>query len=150
MMQFNELVPILHAAVGPVILISGAGLLLLSITNRFGRILDRSRDLAATVRQSPPNERAGLLEQLGFLSRRARLVRLSILFAVFSVLLASTLVITLFLAALLKMDSVLASVALFMGCMGSLIISLILFLQDINLSLAALKLELRSVSDAPL
>lgn len=39
--SLTELVPILQLAVGPVILISGVGLLLLTLTNRFGRMLDR-------------------------------------------------------------------------------------------------------------
>ncbi|MGE4183167.1 MAG: DUF2721 domain-containing protein, partial [Limisphaerales bacterium] len=33
-MRINDLLPILQAAVGPVILISGVGLLILSMTNR--------------------------------------------------------------------------------------------------------------------
>ena len=45
-MRLIDLVPILQMAVGPVILISGVGLLLLSMTNRLGRVIDRSRLLA--------------------------------------------------------------------------------------------------------
>ena len=41
----QELVPILQTAIGPMILISGLGLLLLTMTNRLGRIIDRSRAL---------------------------------------------------------------------------------------------------------
>ncbi len=33
-----DVLPLLQLAVGPVILISGVGLLLLSITNRYGRV----------------------------------------------------------------------------------------------------------------
>ena len=45
----TELIPILQSAVGPVILISGVGLLLLSMTNRFGRVVDRARILAGSI-----------------------------------------------------------------------------------------------------
>ena len=38
----EHLIPIIQTAVGPVILISGLGLLLLTMTNRLGRIIDRS------------------------------------------------------------------------------------------------------------
>ena len=41
-MRFAELIPVLQMAVGPVILISGIGLILLSMTNRFGRVIDRA------------------------------------------------------------------------------------------------------------
>ena len=38
----DQLIPILQLAIGPVILISGVGLLLLTLTNRFGRLVDRA------------------------------------------------------------------------------------------------------------
>ncbi len=47
----HELIPVLQVAVGPVILISGVGLILLSLTNRFGRAVDRSRQLAQEMRR---------------------------------------------------------------------------------------------------
>jgi len=37
----TELIPVLQVAIGPVVLISGIGLLILSMTNRFGRVIDR-------------------------------------------------------------------------------------------------------------
>ena len=141
-MQFNELMSILQAAVSPVILISGVGLLLLSMTNRFGRVLDRSRQLGDAQRNALPQERKRLGLQLEILIRRARLLRSAIGFATLSVLVAAILVITLFLTAFLHVEVVLLSAILFIACLVSLIISLLAFLQDINLSLAALKLEL--------
>ncbi len=141
-MQINELISILQAAVGPVILISGAGLLLLSMTNRFARVLDRSRQAADALRGATPEEQKRWTAQLAILVRRARLLRATISFAVLSVLLAAILVIALFLTAFLHVKVVLLCAILFVTCLLSLIISLLLFLQDINLSLAALKLEL--------
>ena len=43
--SLSELVPILQIAIGPAILISGVGLLLLSMTNRLGRVIDRALQL---------------------------------------------------------------------------------------------------------
>jgi hypothetical protein len=146
-MQFNELMSILQAAVSPVILISGVGLLLLSMTNRFGRVLDRSRQLDDARRNAPQQERKRLESQLVILIRRARLLRSAISFATLSVLVAAILVITLFLTAFLHVEVVLLSAILFIACLVSLIISLLAFLQDINLSLAALKLELGPKDD---
>jgi hypothetical protein len=128
-------------AVGPVILISGVGLLLLSMTNRLGRVIDRSRLLAESFRKAGPEDQPRLAAQLKILSRRAHLVRLAIILATLSMLLAAVLVIALFLAALLGIELGVVVVILFAGCMGSLIASLIVFILDINLSLAALKLE---------
>ncbi len=141
-MQISELNSILQAAVGPVILISGAGLLILSMTNRFARVLDRSRQAVAALRSAPPQEQKRFAAQLEILVRRARLLRATISFAVLSVLIAAILVIALFLTAFLHVKVVLLCAVLFGACLVSLIISLLLFLQDLNLSLAALKLEL--------
>jgi hypothetical protein len=128
-------------AVGPVILISGVGLLLLSMTNRLGRVIDRSRLLAESRRKAAPDGQPRLSAQLTILARRARLVRLAIILATMSMLLAAVLVIVLFLAALFHLELVAIVVLVFAGCLGSLIASLIVFILDIDLSLAALKLE---------
>ena len=52
-----SVVQILTASIAPVIVISGVGLLLLSITNRCGRVIDRARlpvrDLAESDRKAP-------------------------------------------------------------------------------------------------
>jgi Cu/Ag efflux pump CusA len=139
----NELVPVLQVAISPVILISGVGLLLLSLSNRFGRAVDRSRQLAREMRQLPPADRQRLSEQVRILYRRAALIQLAITMAAISVLLAAVLIISLFLIALMGWKSgVLPLSALFIGCMLSLIVSLLAFLREIHWSLTALKLEL--------
>ncbi len=141
-MNLTDLIPILQMAIGPVILISGIGLLLLSMTNRLGRVIDRSRTLSEARHKGTREEQAHLRSQLDVLSHRAGLVRLAISLATLSLLLAAVLVIALFLAALLKLEIAISVAVLFVVCMGLLIGSLVLFLRDINLALAALKLEI--------
>ena len=51
-----ELIPVLQTAIGPVILISGIGLLLLTMTNRLGRAIDRARIIDAQLPQIPEQE----------------------------------------------------------------------------------------------
>ena len=51
-MHLDDIVPFLQLSIGPVIVISGVGLLLLSMTNRYGRVIDRTRFVADAVRQS--------------------------------------------------------------------------------------------------
>src|SRR5690242_1953083 len=96
----HDLIPVLQIAIGPVILISGVGLLLLTLTNRFGRAVDRSRALDREVRGAVQEDRGRLSSQVEILYRRARLIRLSIILAAISVLLAAVLIIVLFVAAL--------------------------------------------------
>ena len=112
----NEIVPVLQVAIGPVILISGVGLLLLTMTSRLGRTIDRARLLKAELSKRTDEERAQALAQVAILYRRARVVRLSIILATLSALLAS---------------------------------ALIAFICDINLSLRALKLELKGIQPGP-
>jgi hypothetical protein len=139
-MRFAELVPLLQVAVGPVILISGIGLLLLSMTNRFGRVIDRTRQLAEAARH-PGSGDARYHAQIQMLRRRAGLLRLAIILAVASVLAAAALVITIFVTALLQSDAALHVVVLFLTCMALLIFSLIVFIMDLNLSLEAMNLD---------
>ena len=138
----SELIPVLQVAIGPVILISGVSLLLLTLTNRYGRTIDRSRQLVHELRECPEADRQRVDGQVEILYRRARLIRLSILLAGVSVLLASLLIIVLFLTALWKLEVGLLISLLFIACMVLLSGSLVTFIRDINLSLGALKLEL--------
>jgi hypothetical protein len=112
------------------------------MTNRLGRIIDRARELAIELRSGDAGERDRVLSQVDILTTRARLVRQAIWLAIISLLSAAVLVITLFVAAVFALEVGVLVVALFVGCMGALIGALIAFLRDINLSLAALKLEL--------
>jgi hypothetical protein len=145
-MSLSELVPTIQLAMGPVILVSGVGLLLLSMTNRFGRVIDRSRKLSEAVRQFSPEEKDRIVAQLQILSRRARLIRLAISLATVSVLLAALFIITLFLSAFFQWETAGIIALLFIACLGSLIASLIVFLRDINLSLEALELEISAAT----
>jgi len=143
--SLQSIIPILQTAIGPVILISGVGLLLLSMTNRLGRVIDRSRILVAELRKAGREDRLRLQPQLDILTRRAALIQRAILFASVSVLLAALLVILLFALALLRWDDAWGVSLLFTACMVCLILSLAAFIKDINLSLLALKRELGEV-----
>ncbi len=140
----TQLVPVLQTAIGPVILISGVGLLLLTMTNRLGRAIDRARILVGTLPNTTETRRDKIAAQLHILWRRARLIRLAIALASVSALAAAILIIVLFLTALWQIETSWIIVILFIVCMLCLIGSLALFIHDINQSLAALKLELEA------
>jgi hypothetical protein len=140
----TQLVPVLQTAIGPVILISGIGLLLLTMTNRFGRAIDRARILVGALPNTTESRRVKIAAQLQILWRRARLIRLAIALASVSALAAAILIIVLFLTALWQIETSWIIVILFIVCMLCLIGSLALFIHDINQSLAALKLELEA------
>jgi hypothetical protein len=141
-LTLQELIPVIQTAVGPVILISGVGLLLLSMTNRFGRVVDRSRLLARELPVAVAADREHLSVQLAVLYRRTKIIRLAIILATASVLLAGLLIISLFFAALLHVEAALLVTLCFILCMASLIASLVVFLVDLHVSLTALRVEL--------
>jgi hypothetical protein len=142
---FHEIIPVLQVATGPVILISGIGLLLLTMTNRLGRAIDRARQLCRELPEPAGEKREQSLTQITIIYRRAQVIRLSIALASFSVLLVSALIIILFLGALTDWQAGGLIILVFIASMVSLFASLVAFLYDINLALQALRLELQTV-----
>ncbi len=144
-MHLAELVRFLDVAVGPAILVSGVGLLLLSMTNRFGRIIDRARMLIPKIANEGGERAAQITAQIRILAQRARVLRSAITLAVLSLLLAVLLVMGLFAAAASGYQGGAAAVSLatcFVVSLISLIGAISLFLFELNLSLQALWLEL--------
>src|SRR6185369_6663640 len=88
--------PIIQTAVTPVILLSGVGALMITLTNRMGRIVDRTRSLAGQAQETADDARAHIDEQLSIMWRRAKLLRLAVTFAGLSMLLSCVLVMVIF------------------------------------------------------
>jgi hypothetical protein len=142
-MSIIELIPILQVAIGPAVLISGVGLLILSLTNRLGRVVDRGRALIREYREIPQPEKANVEKQLDILARRAFLLQWSIALAVLCVLFAAVLIITLFFTAAMNFGNAWLIGALFICSMIALIVSLIIFILDTNHSLNAFNLDIK-------
>lgn len=143
----DTLLPVIQASVTPVILISGLGLLLLTMTNRMGRIIDRTRVYASMLREAEAAERRRLEIQLELTWRRAKIVRLSLTFAISSMLASAALVIAIFLGATLRVNLGGLMLVLFMTAIVLLVAALTFFLRDIFLSLAALHLEVQQARE---
>jgi multidrug efflux pump subunit AcrB len=141
-MKLEDLIPVLQTAIGPMILISGVGMLLLNMTNRLGRTIDRSRQLMEMLRHCDEDDRRRYKLQLDILWRRAHLLQHAISLIAVSAFLAALLVIMLFVCALLKIEAAIILSTLFILCLSALIAALVFFLRDINLTLHALAHEL--------
>jgi hypothetical protein len=138
----ENLTTVLQSSISPVALISGVGLLILSMSNRLGRVMDRLRDLLEKRRvANAPDARADA--QITVLHRRADVLRGAITAAATCVLLASTLVLVLFTMAVFGGRLEMLVIGLFASSILSLIISLVLFIFDLNHSLRAIEEELR-------
>jgi len=132
----------LQLSISPVILISGVGLIILSLTNRLGRTVDRTRQLSVEYRNASGEDQVRILSELKILTIRAKVLRSSNFLAVLSVLLVSLIIISLFWSFLYSFNISYLLVTLFISSVISLILALALFIYDIELSLKALWIEL--------
>src|SRR6516164_3377267 len=104
-MHTFSVVQILTASIAPVIVISGVGLLLLSISNRYGRAIDRVRLLAREMGESDPESarRRQLSEQLRLVNDRAHLLKRSMLYSSLCIFFISLTILSLFAEHLLNL-----------------------------------------------
>lgn len=146
----DALLPMIQLAITPVILITGLGSLLLTMTNRLGRIVDRTRILAGQARGAASGEeRAHIESQLRILFRRAKFVRMAVSLAAMSMFVSGLLVVAIFLSALLHVEVGPLLLVFFVAAIALLLGALVYFLRDINQALNALGLEVRrALSDA--
>ncbi len=142
--SFRELVPSLQTSIGPMILISGLGLLFLTMTNRLGRVIDRSRSLLDNLESYPESYILRINQEVAILWKRARYIRTSILLACMTCIGASWLIIMLFLSALVNLDLPLLLSGIFIFSMLCLSFSLLFFFIDVNMTLSAFKIEMES------
>lgn len=141
---FDELTRVLQTSISPVALISGIGLLLLAMANRYARTTDGARNLAKQYHTATEQEKESLRIQIVILFRRSRILRLSIIFAAFSIFCVCLLIITLFTSYFLQVPLQDPIIVLFALSFFSLVTSMALFIRDLTMSLNALKQELRS------
>ncbi len=139
-MELDSLIRVLQASISPVAMISGVGLLLLSLTNRFGRVTDRLRELAGERQPGVPAPRIDC--QIEIFYRRARIIRSAVSASVGCMLFASCMVLLLFAMAVMKFHVQSFVLLAFTGSLICLITSLLLFLADMRLSLRAVQEEL--------
>lgn len=148
----NSLLPVIQLAITPVILVSGMGALMLTLTNRMGRIVDRTRILAGQVRQAKGEERRHLESQLEIMWQRAQLIRRAVTFNGLSMLVSCLLIVAIFAGSVLQRDLGALLLGLFAGSILLVIAALVAFLRDIFVSLHALRLEVgraRETGESP-
>lgn len=131
----------LQSCITPVALISGVGLLLLSITNRLGRTIDRVRFLVDVVEKNSTVHVDQKKQEIKILFHRCCLLRNSVALIVFSIISSSAMIPVLFLMSLFNFDLKLIGYFLFSVSIMAIIVSVIYLLRDVLASLKALKIE---------
>ena len=145
-----EIAHVLQAAISPIAVISGVGLLLLSMTNRYGRIIDRIRVLLSTIAAQQDGvdkhlnyheakEKLPELIQLHILYKRARILRTCIVLATVSIFMVALTIAFLYCELLFNINFWAAIYTSFLLSILAIIISLGFFIWDISVSLTAIK-----------
>jgi hypothetical protein len=142
MTQISGLIPFLQACVTPVALISGVGILVLTLTNRLGRIIDRVRTLRSELdHENVKRENVKKIE-IGILYKRAKRIRTSIALITLSIICSSLIIPVLAISILGNFDVQIFGYVFFSISILSFISSAIFFFSDVMLSLKAIKLEI--------
>jgi hypothetical protein len=144
-MNNEELITALQSVISPVVLISGVGMLVLSMTNRFSHAQDRLRHLADEWRKVDVSSKDRVAGQIRIFRRRLNILMVAIAFGLVCVLLTALLIITLFANYLFGTTFRGLIVVLFAVSQVALVVSLVLFIRDMSLALNALDEDLRDV-----
>lgn len=135
-------VAIAHAiqlAVAPVFLLSGIGAILAVTTNRLSRVIDRARALESRL-ATDPVDATQLRDEIGILSRRAKLVSRAIALCTVTALLICATIAVLFSSAFLNLDASRAIALLFIAAMIAFFIGLLYFLREIFVAIRSLRI----------
>jgi hypothetical protein len=146
----EHILEVIQAAIAPVVLISGVGLLLLTLSGRLGRIVDRTRIVAGERNDAGDDgERSHLEQQLEILGHRARLVRLALALSASSVAVSGLLITLLFLGLLLEWNVTVACAVLFVTALLCLVTAMFVFVRELFHSLTALELSVNKSTWRP-
>jgi predicted lysophospholipase L1 biosynthesis ABC-type transport system permease subunit len=126
----------------PVVLISAAGLILLSITNRLGRVVDRSRHLAHEIESTHTPSKEDTRAQLHVLLKRSHVLRLSVAFTTISVVFSSLMIFMLIFSFVTHELFQIIILVFFATSIVCLILSSLFFLIDTSMALKALRLDI--------
>jgi Protein of unknown function (DUF2721) len=141
-LEFSD-VSVAHAiqlAVAPVFLLSGIGAILVVLTNRLGRIIDRARVVEERLETVSPEVHAGLPDDLKVLSLRAKLISRAITLRTVTALLVCMVIAFLFLSGFLSFDASLPVALLFVAAMSAFFLGLLWFLREIYLATANVRI----------
>ena len=143
MEPIDSLIKFLQSSISPIVLISGVGLLLLSLSNRLGRTTDKSRMIVKELRSTDIKFKERKIVQLKILYKRSKILRLSIVAISFSILTSSLIIPILLIMNLVDINLKVIGILLFLLSVLGIIFSAILLFLDVTLSLKALDLEVK-------
>ena len=135
--NINDITHVIQLAIAPVFLLTAVSAIIGVLVNRLARIVDRIRVLEDLLRHATPEEYQKEQAELALLARRLKIIYLAVTCAVFCALFVGLLIIVAFIDALLEINLAKVVGVLFVFAMLSFIASLIVFLREIFLAVAA-------------
>lgn len=132
---------VLSAALTPITLISGVGLLLVSMTNRYNHSTDRLRQLLRESNAIAPRRDDDLEHAIDLIFLRVKLLRKAILLVVLSGMFSSLLVLMSVLEIALGANFVLIKSLLLLIAVVLVVISTLIFAEEVSTSMKALGLS---------
>ncbi|MEY4758960.1 MAG: hypothetical protein RLZZ268_458 [Cyanobacteriota bacterium] len=138
-MPSHALAQAIQLSLAPVFLLASMGGLLMVLTNRLTRLIDRARVLQDQVRDSSQEMgRAGRMELQGQ-KQRMGLILKAIAFCTVTMLLVALVVAIVFISVVAQIDLALMVVPLFVLAMVCLMVAVLLFLREVQLATAQLR-----------
>ncbi len=128
---------LVQLAIAPVFLLTAVGTIIGVLSNRLGRVVDRSRALEDRLRQLSPEGQKVVREELNVLARRVRLVYASMTLSVICALFVGLLIAVAFVDAFVALDLSKFIGLLFIGAMLAFILALMVFLREIFLAVTS-------------
>jgi hypothetical protein len=141
--NIDTIAHVIEISVAPVFLVAGISGLLMVLTNRLGRTIDRSRSLQkASESQLLSAHRVAIDNEMASLLKRSRFINLSISLATASALLVCLVIITLFLGSLISFNVAQIVASLFIICMVILSAAFSCFLAEVFIASRTLRASL--------
>jgi hypothetical protein len=138
-----NVVHVIQLAVAPVFLLSGVGVILTVLTNRLARIIDRARLLEERLHAEPHDRREEMQSEMSLLSHRAWMVNIALTLSTSCALLVCLVIALLFVGSALRIDMDTVISVMFVTAMAALVGSLSIFLREIFLGTAQLRIGRR-------
>ena len=129
---------VIDLAIAPVFLLSAIGALLVVLTNRLARIIDRARVLEAQLTGTATGS-TGLQGELDTLSRRAMLIHRAITLSVVTAVLVCAVIVALFMGAFVETDVSIMVALLFIGAMLSFLGGLLTLMRELFVATESLR-----------
>ena len=144
--NIDTIAHVIEISVAPVFLLAGISGLLMVLTNRLARTIDRSRSLQlAELALLLPDQKVAIESEMHSLFKRSRFINLSISLATCSALLVCLVIIMLFLGSLVSINVAQVIASLFIVCMVVLSAAFSCFLAEVFIAARSLRASLVSM-----